>query len=47
MRRRGGGSVINIASMYGTVSPDPRIYGLMLERIGRVNAFYAGPDIQK
>jgi NAD(P)-dependent dehydrogenase (short-subunit alcohol dehydrogenase family) len=27
MRRRGGGSVINIASMYGTVSPDPRIYG--------------------
>jgi len=23
----GGASVINIASMYGTVSPDPRIYG--------------------
>jgi NAD(P)-dependent dehydrogenase (short-subunit alcohol dehydrogenase family) len=26
MRRHGGGSVINVASMYGTVSPDPRIY---------------------
>jgi NAD(P)-dependent dehydrogenase (short-subunit alcohol dehydrogenase family) len=27
MRSRGAGSVINIASMYGMVSPDPRIYG--------------------
>ena len=27
LRRQGRGSVINIASMYGTVSPDPRIYG--------------------
>jgi len=27
LMRRNGGSVINIASMYGTVSPDPRIYG--------------------
>jgi NAD(P)-dependent dehydrogenase (short-subunit alcohol dehydrogenase family) len=27
MRRQGGGSIINVASMYGTVSPDPRIYG--------------------
>lgn len=26
-RRRGGASVINISSMYGTVSPDPSIYG--------------------
>jgi NAD(P)-dependent dehydrogenase (short-subunit alcohol dehydrogenase family) len=25
-QRRGGGSVVNIASMYGVVSPDPRIY---------------------
>jgi NAD(P)-dependent dehydrogenase (short-subunit alcohol dehydrogenase family) len=25
--RQRGGSVINVASMYGTVSPDPRIYG--------------------
>lgn len=23
----GGGSVVNVASMYGSVSPDPRIYG--------------------
>jgi NAD(P)-dependent dehydrogenase (short-subunit alcohol dehydrogenase family) len=27
LRRDGCGSIINIASMYGTVSPDPRIYG--------------------
>lgn len=26
-RNRGGASVVNIASMYGMVSPDPRIYG--------------------
>jgi len=26
-RNRGGASVINVASMYGKVSPDPRIYG--------------------
>jgi NAD(P)-dependent dehydrogenase (short-subunit alcohol dehydrogenase family) len=25
-KRRGGASVINIASMYGVVSPDPRVY---------------------
>ena len=25
--KRGGASVVNIASMYGSVSPDPRIYG--------------------
>lgn len=25
--RNGGGSIINIASMYGSVSPDPEIYG--------------------
>jgi NAD(P)-dependent dehydrogenase (short-subunit alcohol dehydrogenase family) len=28
-RRRGQSSVINIASMYGMVSPDPRVYGEM------------------
>lgn len=27
MEERGGGSIINFASMYGMVSPDPRIYG--------------------
>ncbi|NOU96177.1 SDR family oxidoreductase [Paenibacillus sp. LMG 31456] len=27
MRRSGGGSIINFASMYGVVSPDPSIYG--------------------
>ncbi len=27
MTKNGGGSIINIASMYGIVSPDPRIYG--------------------
>jgi NAD(P)-dependent dehydrogenase (short-subunit alcohol dehydrogenase family) len=26
-RRRGGASIINISSMYGSVSPDPAIYG--------------------
>ena len=26
-RLRGGGSVVNVSSMYGHVSPDPRIYG--------------------
>ena len=25
---RGGASIINIASMYGSVSPDPRVYGI-------------------
>lgn len=25
--KRGGASVVNVASMYGQVSPDPRIYG--------------------
>ena len=27
MKTRGGASVVNICSMYGVVSPDPRIYG--------------------
>jgi NAD(P)-dependent dehydrogenase (short-subunit alcohol dehydrogenase family) len=27
LMRQSGGSIINIASIYGTVSPDPRIYG--------------------
>lgn len=27
MRETGGGSIVNFASMYGVVSPDPRIYG--------------------
>lgn len=27
MERAGGGSIVNIASMYGLVSPDPSIYG--------------------
>lgn len=27
MRKNGPGSIVNIASMYGMVSPDPRIYG--------------------
>lgn len=27
LRNRGGASVVNVASMYGSVSPDPRIYG--------------------
>lgn len=35
----GGASVINIASMYGTVSPDPRIYG----NSGSNNPPYYGP----
>jgi NAD(P)-dependent dehydrogenase (short-subunit alcohol dehydrogenase family) len=26
MSRRGGGSIVNVASMYGMVSPDPRAY---------------------
>lgn len=26
-RENGGGSIVNFASMYGVVSPDPRIYG--------------------
>ena len=26
-RRRGGASIVNISSMYGSVSPDPSIYG--------------------
>lgn len=27
LRNQGGASVVNVASMYGVVSPDPRIYG--------------------
>lgn len=27
LRENGGGSIVNFASMYGVVSPDPRIYG--------------------
>jgi NAD(P)-dependent dehydrogenase (short-subunit alcohol dehydrogenase family) len=27
VRNRGGASIVNVASMYGSVSPDPRIYG--------------------
>ena len=27
MEEQGGGSIVNFASMYGMVSPDPRIYG--------------------
>jgi NAD(P)-dependent dehydrogenase (short-subunit alcohol dehydrogenase family) len=27
MKERGGGSIVNLASTYGVVSPDPRIYG--------------------
>src|SRR5258708_38545920 len=27
MLRHGGGAIVNLASTYGVVSPDPRIYG--------------------